>query len=492
MMKAWRWSVLVLFCGLVCLAAEPVVAARALPDVLPDLPLDREGIERDNPAFRTSYAPELKPALETVVSVYTANVVRVYRRRGVDPREEFLRRYYGLPRRGGTVESEARWQAGGMGSGVVISEDGYILTNNHVISAPDGSEADAVLVSLNDGRELEAQLVGRDPESDLAVIKVEANDLAAVTIADSGQLEVGDIVFAIGNPMGVGQTITQGIVSATGRGDLSILGKSGYEAFIQTDASINPGNSGGALVDAYGRLVGINTAILSRSGGNIGIGFAIPSTFARAIALRLLEDGELRRGVLGLSAENLNADYVELFELDSDAGALIQAVEAGLPAALGGLEPGDVVVELNGEVVESATGLRLEVAIYAPGDVLHFRVIRDGEPLELEVVLTDPRDPYGRGELSGVWLEGVEVSVLDADLAQRYGVEAGLAGLVVTAVAADSPYVGGLVEGAVILEINGRVPQTLDEGIALVRGREVSRVYIYFKGQRRYLSLRVD
>lgn len=250
----------ILLCVLGCSASESVDGR------FPELALDERPLDREDPNFRTSFAPQLKPAREAVVSVYTANVVRVYRRRGIDPREELLRRFYGMPRSRADTELEERWQAGGMGSGVVISPDGYIMTNSHVISDQEGDEADAVLVTLNDGRELEAKLIGRDPDSDLAVIKVDAEGLPTLPIADSEHLEVGDIVFAIGNPMGVGLTITQGIVSATGRSNLAILGKSGYEAFIQTDASINPGNSGGALVDAYGRLIGINTAILSRTG----------------------------------------------------------------------------------------------------------------------------------------------------------------------------------------------------------------------------------
>ena len=286
-----RWMCTVL-CGLLLGMVSACSAERRV-----ELPLDAEAIDRSDPVLLTSYAPVLKPAREAVVSVYTAHVVQVLRQRGLDPREELLRRFYGLPSPRGRTEVEEQWRPGGIGSGVILSAEGYILTNNHVISAPDGEAADEVLVQLTDGRELRAAVVGRDPASDLAVLQVEATDLPAIRLADSNQLEVGDIVFAIGNPMGVGLTITQGIVSATGRSNLAILGKSGYESFIQTDASINRGNSGGALVDAYGRLVGINTAILSEDGGNIGIGFAIPSTFARTIALRLLEEGEVRRGM---------------------------------------------------------------------------------------------------------------------------------------------------------------------------------------------------
>ncbi len=210
-----------------------------------DWPIDDSPIDREDPRYLTSYAPILKPAKEAVVAVHAASVVRFIRRQGMNPREEMLRRFFGLPAPGtAEPEVEERRFAEGVGSGVVVSADGYIVTNNHVIMGRDGEPADEILVQLNDGRELPAALVGRDPRSDLAVLKVAAEALPFLPVADSDQLEVGDIVFAIGNPMGVGLTITQGIVSATGRDNMRILGQSGYESFIQTDAPINPGNSG--------------------------------------------------------------------------------------------------------------------------------------------------------------------------------------------------------------------------------------------------------
>lgn len=463
-------------------------ACSAQSDV--DLPLDTESIDREDPAYLTSYAPVLKPAREAVVAVYTANVVRFLRQRGIDPREEFLRRYYGFSSPRGSAEIEERWQPGGIGSGVIISSEGYILTNNHVISAPDGDVADEVLVQLTDGSELSAEVIGRDPASDLAVLRVDAEDLPAIPIADSNQLEVGDIVFAIGNPMGVGLTITQGIVSATGRSNLAILGKSGYESFIQTDASINPGNSGGALVDAYGRLVGINTAILSEDGGNIGIGFAIPSTFARTIALRLLADGEVRRGMLGVSVADLTEDTIDVFKLPVSEGALVQSVAADLPAARAGMQPGDVIVSIGAQAVRNASELRLNVAANPPGQKVDVGYYRDGQLETLQVELVDLNDPYGHGMRVGEFLDGVEAVVLDRQTRAENAIDLRVRGLLISKVEQDSPFAAYLPVGCVVTEVNGEEPISVSHAKRLMEDRRTSRLYIYFKGQHRYLSVK--
>ncbi|WPJ94714.1 trypsin-like peptidase domain-containing protein [Coraliomargarita algicola] len=473
-----------LFC-LACLGGSSVPAADL------ELPLDSSGINREDPSYLTSYASILKPAKEAVVAVHSASILRYIRQRGMDPRMEMLRRYYGLPtpERPEPEEIERRINEG-VGSGVVISADGYILTNNHVITARDGEPADELLVELNDGRELTAQLVGRDPRSDLAVLKVDAEGLPFLPIADSDQLEVGDIVFAIGNPMGVGLTITQGIVSATKRSNLSILGESGYESFIQTDAPINPGNSGGALVDAYGRLVGINTAILSRSGGSIGLGFAIPSTFARSIALALVRDGEVRRGMLGVSLKDVDADYAEAFEVPEGAGVLIQSVVEGLPAATAGLLRGDVIVGINGVEVRSIQKLRIQVAASPPGESVRVRFRREGKMRELEVVLGDPENPYGADAQVGELLDGVTFAWLDDALRQKYGLDWRVQGLVAVSVEADSVYAEAIEPGLVFVEINGVAPESIAHARSLLESRRVSRVYVYYKGRVTYLAIR--
>ncbi|HKK17996.1 MAG TPA: trypsin-like peptidase domain-containing protein [Opitutales bacterium] len=458
-----------------------------------DLPLDPEPIDRADPTYLTSYAPILKPAKGAVVAVHSASVMRFIRQRGMDPREEMLRRYFGLPPgSGGQPEEFERRYSEGVGSGVLISQDGYILTNNHVVTGRSGEPADEILVELNDGSEYAAQLVGRDPGSDLAVLKIEASDLPFLTMADSDLLEVGDVVFAIGNPMGIGLTITQGIVSATGRSNLSILGETGYESFIQTDAPINPGNSGGALVDAYGRLIGINTAILSRSGGSIGLGFAIPSTFAHEITLDLVREGKVRRGLLGVSIEDLNAEYAQAFNVPEAKGAFIQSVGEGLPAEKAGLRGGDVIVAVNGEPIDGATELRLKIGRSSPGEKVELSVRREGELVRLDVELADPENPFGEGAVTGELLTGVKVATINSDLRMKYGIEEDISGFVVTSVEENSPYASGFLKGMLILEINGTVPRSVAHAQSLMESREVSSFFIYSGGRSGYLSVRPD
>lgn len=477
----------------ICLSLAPLACAAEESGQSFDLSMDSTPINREDPRFMTSYAPVLKPSKEAVVAVHSASVMRFIRQRGMNPREEMLRRLFGLPPSGGGQPEEVeRRYSEGVGSGVVISADGYILTNNHVITGRNGEPADEILVELNDGREYQAELVGRDPGSDLAVLKIEAEELPFLTMADSDLLEVGDIVFAIGNPMGVGLTITQGIVSATGRSNLSILGDTGYESFIQTDAPINPGNSGGALVDAYGRLIGINTAILSRNGGSIGLGFAIPTRFAHDIALDLVREGKVRRGLLGVSIEDLNPEYAEAFQVPEEKGAFIQSVGQGLPAEEAGLRGGDVIVAVNDEPVAGATDLRLKVGQSAPGEKVELSVRREGELIRIKVKLADPDNPFGEGALARDLLRGVKVAVVDGELRRTYALDDALSGLLVTAVAQDSPYASGLSEGMVILEINGEMPRSLAHARSLLAERVVSRFFVYSGGRSLYLSVRPD
>jgi len=270
-------------------------AEEAPRGTMPEIKVDATPLPRAQAPLVTSYADALEEIRHSVVSVYSTKIVRM-RGRGLPFDDPFFRRFFGPG-----PEQEERIQSG-LGSGVIVSENGYILTNNHVIA-----ESDEIRVALPDGKEFEAEIVGADPRTDVAVLKIDAEDLPSATLADSDQLRVGDLVFAVGNPLGVGQTTTMGIVSATGRSNLQLL-RDGYENFIQTDASINPGNSGGALVDAMGRVVGINTAIISTSRGNIGIGFAIPINLAANIMRSLIETGSVARGFLGVSLQDLDAD----------------------------------------------------------------------------------------------------------------------------------------------------------------------------------------
>ena len=296
-----------------------------------DFPISDTPVDRSNLGAIVSFSDVLENVNPAVVGVYPSRIVRVSDRRS-NPYDELLRRYFGFPipeDQGGVAEERKLPQ--GIGSGVIISDDGYILTNFHVVTDERGAQADEILVKLTDDREFTAEVVGSDQRTDVAVLKIDAENLPSLEMADSDKLRVGDIVFAVGNPLGVGLTVTMGIVSATGRSDLHLLGREGYENFIQTDASINPGNSGGPLVDAVGRLVGINTAIISRTGGNIGIGFAIPITLARNVLLNLIESGTVKRGFLGVNIRNLDPDMAEAFGLEDTEGALIEDAKDGPP-----------------------------------------------------------------------------------------------------------------------------------------------------------------
>lgn len=266
----------------------------------------------------------------------------------------------------------------GQGSGVIVSKEGYILTNNHVVETADGIE-----VSLNDGRRFPAELIGRDPETDLAVLRIaDAGDLPAIAFSAPDSLQVGDVVLAIGNPFGVGQTVTMGIVSALGR---TRLGISTFENYIQTDAAINPGNSGGALVDGEGNLVGINTAIYSRSGGSLGIGFAIPVSIARNVLEQIVTTGEVVRGWVGVEIQELTPELAASFGHRDTSGALIAGVLRGSPADRAGVHPGDVLIALDGEAVRDARAMLDMVAAHAPGKRALFRVLRGGQTFDLEV-----------------------------------------------------------------------------------------------------------
>src|SRR5712671_1745326 len=345
-------------------------------------PLDERPIARDS-GGHASFAPMVKKVAPAVVKVFTTTRMHNTSFNGApngapDGMDDMLRRFFGdqfegrSPRRNFNTPRQT-----GIGSGVIVTKDGYILTNNHVV---DG--ADEVKVAMTDGREFTAKVIGRDPKSDIAVIKIDAQDLPVVTMADSDKVEVGDVVLAIGNPFGIGQTVTTGIVSATGRSGAVGLD---YEDFIQTDAAINPGNSGGALVDADGRLIGINTAILSRSGGNQGIGFAIPANLTRDVMGSLIKDGHVTRGFLGVMIQDVTPALAKQFNLKDSTGALVGDVTPRSPAERAGFKTGDVILEFNGKKVSDSRHLKLEVARVSPGEAVPVKILRDGSNKTLEV-----------------------------------------------------------------------------------------------------------
>jgi len=325
----------------------------------------------------TSYADAVAAAAPAVINVYTTKVVARQQHPLLD--DPLFRRFFGD--RSPTPRTERQ---NSLGSGVIVNEQGFILTNNHVI---DGS--DEILVALNDGRTDEAKVIGTDPESDLAVLKIAIPNLPTITIGSSDALRVGDVVLAIGNPFGVGQTVTQGIVSATGRTQLGI---SAFENFIQTDAAINPGNSGGALINAYGELVGINTAIFSRSGGSQGIGFAIPTSVAKNIMTQIIEHGQAIRGWLGIEIQTLSPALAESFGHNSAKGIVVAGVLRDGPAYEAGIKPGDIITKIDGEPVTDANTALNRISQHPPGSVLEIDGLRNGEDFSSKVkVGTRPR-----------------------------------------------------------------------------------------------------
>ncbi|MBN2507967.1 MAG: DegQ family serine endoprotease [Verrucomicrobia bacterium] len=439
--------------------------------------------------IQASFAPVVKKVSPSVVRVFTTTKSKqasVSEFPGFD--HPLFRRFFGEEGQGNRQYRFYTPPQRGVGSGVIVTRDGYILTNNHVVE-----NADEVKVALNDGRELTAKVIGKDPKTDVAVLKVDARDLPNIELTDSDQIETGDIVLALGNPFGIGQTVTMGMVSATGRATLGL----DYEDFIQTDAAINPGNSGGALVDVQGRLVGINTAILSRSGGNQGIGFAIPINLAREIMESLVRYGKVTRGYLGVMIQDLTPTLAKEFKLDDRKGVLIGEVLPNGPAAKSGLKDGDVVLEYNGKPVIDSRRLKLEVARTRPGETVPVKIWRDGDT---RVIKVTPKELPGSGELargdttagdSGERLKGVAVSDLDRQVRQELNVPDHVQGAVVTDVAPDSAAArAGLQPGDVIMEINRTRVKSADEAVRLTEGGREDRttlLRIWSKGGSRYL-----
>jgi len=390
-----------------------------------------------------SLAPMLKQVTPAVVNITTQG--RVVERSPLfdDP---LFQRFFNMP----DVQRERRTQ--GLGSGVIIdSEEGYILTNNHVIK-----DADVIIIRLQDGRQIKAKLVGTDPDTDIAVLQIKADDLTAVPSADSSQLEVGDFVVAIGNPFGLGQTVTSGIVSALGR---SGLGIESYEDFIQTDASINPGNSGGALVNLRGELVGINTAIIGPSGGNVGIGFAIPINMAKSIMTQLVQHGEVRRGRLGVGAQDLTPELAQGFDLDQQQGAIITLINPGSPADKAGLKVGDVVTAVNNRPLRNTLDLRNVIGLLPIGSELDIEIIRKGRRHNMTAIIALPEFRKVKGEELNRQLQGSTLRDITND--PRYSGE--IEGILIAEVKYNSPADhAGLREGDIIIGMNDTAIANLD------------------------------
>ncbi|MGQ0621466.1 MAG: DegQ family serine endoprotease [Panacagrimonas sp.] len=342
-------------------APEPVSADATIPMVR------QQGIP--------SLAPMLKPVLPAVVNIAVTSKQEIQNPLMQDP---FFRRFFDGPEQ--QQEPQER-EAQSTGSGVIVdAEKGYVITNNHVVE-----QAETIKVRLSDDREFDAKLIGRDPDTDVAVVQIKADKLTAIPLADSDKAQVGDFVVAIGSPFGLRQTVTSGIISAVGR--QTGITENGYEDFIQTDASINPGNSGGALINLNGELVGIPSNILSRSGGNIGIGFAIPMNQARSVMAQLIEHGSVQRGRIGVMGQGVTPDLAKAFGLPNTRGALVSQVVPGSPADKAGLKAEDIILEANGKAVEGFAQLRNVVGLMRVGDKVELKVVRDGKPRNVTVVI---------------------------------------------------------------------------------------------------------
>jgi serine protease Do/serine protease DegQ len=407
------------------------------------------------PAIDGAALPSLAPMLDkvtpAVVNIATEGHVQI--RNNPLLNDPFFRRFFNIP----DEALERKTQS--LGSGVIVdAERGLVVTNNHVIA-----NADQISVKLRDGRNLEAQLVGTDPDTDVAVIKIPAKDLTALRLADSEKLLVGDFVVAIGNPFGLGQTVTSGIISALAR---SGLGIGEYENYIQTDASINPGNSGGALVNLRGELVGINTAIFSQSGGNIGIGFAIPSNNVRQVTDQLVDYGEVKRGSVGISLQDLNPDLAQAFNLEIKQGAVIVSVAPQSPADKAGLQPGDVVVAVNGKPVTAAADIRNNVGLLRVGEKVTLTTMRNGERGDVTLVLGDRAEETDRSSPQNPRLAGATVGNIPED-SPAYG---RISGVVIVDVERGSrAWRNGLRPGDIITSVNRVQVKDMDVFLDLVK-----------------------
>ncbi|MCG2722423.1 MAG: DegQ family serine endoprotease, partial [Thermodesulfovibrionales bacterium] len=381
----------------------------------------------------------------SVVNISSTSKVQGGMKQSPFPDDPFFRRFFGD--RFSSPDKPREYKRSGLGSGVIVDKRGYILTNNHVVKG-----ADEIKVKLSDNREFKGEVIGSDPKTDLAVVKIDTDNLPVIQLGDSDALKPGETVLAIGNPFGLSQTITSGIVSATGRANVGIAD---YEDFIQTDAAINPGNSGGALVNIKGELVGINTAIFSTTGGYQGIGFAIPSNMAKSIMESLIKSGKVVRGWLGIYIQPLTPELAKQFGLRDEKGVLVGDVIEDSPAEKAGVQRGDVVLEFNGRKVEDPRNLRNMVAGTDPNDEVTLKLVREGQLKTIRVKITELSDEQQK--LSGNFenqLSGVHVQQVTPDIKKNLDIPQRVSGVIVTDIEDDSPADGILMKDDVLMEIN--------------------------------------
>jgi serine protease Do len=377
--------------------------------------------------------------------------------------DDFLRRFFGdqFPPEQQQQQAPQKYIERGLGTGFIISKDGYILTNNHVVG-----NVDKITVQLKDGRTFEnAKVIGTDPATEVALIKIDGDNFPVLPMGDSSKMEVGDWVIAVGNPFGLNETVTVGVISAVGRSNVGIAT---YEDFMQTDAAINPGNSGGPLINVDGKVIGINTAIYSESGGYMGIGFAIPINMARSIEEQLKKYGKVTRGYLGIYGQTITSDMAKLLQLKSDQGVIIATVEKGSPADQAGLKSHDVLLEMSGHKIKSYDTFRDDVAMIKPGSKVTFKVWRDGQTMDVTVTLGErptevAQGAQPQGPQESQQALGIEVQSLTKDLAQQFGYALG-EGVIVTRVTPGSPAAdAGIQPGDLIESVNRQSVVTADD-----------------------------
>jgi serine protease Do len=410
-------------------------------------------------SFLSGFAPIVKSALPSVVNISSKKVTAT--QRDMSPFSGPFGDLFGPFWDGSDVPRERLEQS--LGSGVIVSSEGYILTNNHVVQG-----ASEIEVALSDDRQLKGRIIGGDAKTDLAVVKVESSKLPALTLGNSSGVQVGDFALAIGNPFGVGQTVTMGIVGAIGRGGLNI---EQYEDFIQTDAAINPGNSGGALINVRGELIGINTAIIARgSSGNQGVGFAVPTNMARPVMEQILKQGKVVRGWLGVSIQTMTPELARSFGTKTPQGALVAEVQPDTPAAKAGLQRGDIVLSVDGEPVVDSRRLSLKISQAAPGTPVQLKLLREGREQNVRVTLgqlpSEPNRAQGPAEErgKGTVLEGLTVEPLTVDIARQLGVSPQTRGVVIAQLRPGTPAAAvGLERGDVIEEVNRQRITSVEE-----------------------------
>jgi serine protease Do len=496
MKTQWIWGrpktaavTLVLALGLGGLAVAAV-------DHLVNPPATFKLASADEPVSHNSFAPVVKKVLPSVVTITSSRVVKTGLQGGDDGIPPMFRQFFGDQGQffgdqgngNGQFRMPRQQKEQGMGSGVIVSPNGYILTNNHVVD-----HATTVTVIMPDKHEYSARVVGTDPKTDIAVLKVDAGSLEPITIGDSDKVQVGDYVLAVGNPFGVGRTVTMGIVSATGRANLGI---EDYEDFIQTDASINPGNSGGALVNDRGELIGINTAILANgSAGNQGIGFAVPVDVARSVMDQIVKNGKVTRAYLGVMAQEVTPSIAKAFHESEVRGALVGDVTPNSPAQKAGLEKGDIILGINGKPVNGSAELRMHVSLMAPGTKVDVKVFRDGAektiPLTLAEMPTETASNDQPESGSPDALQGITVENVTAQTARQLGLPASATGVVVTNVdPAGKAAESGLKRGDVIQEVNHKpVRNTADFDTAMRNAKDPTLLLVNRQGSTMFLAV---